>query len=55
MKLRTQRRLALGALIVVALFAVAYGIYWCMGPVKEKAVPDIPSIAGARQPPVFEA
>ena len=34
MKLRTQRRLALGALIVVALFAIAYGVYWCMGPVK---------------------
>lgn len=48
MKLRSQRRLALGALIAVALFAIAYGIYWCMEPGNEKAAPDIPPIAGAR-------
>ncbi len=34
MKLRTQRRLALGARIVLALPAVAYGAYWCMEPGK---------------------
>lgn len=49
MKLRTQRRIALGALIAVALLAIAYGVYWCMEPGKDgRDVSDIPPIAGAR-------
>ena len=49
MKLRTQRRIALGALIAVALLAIAYGVYWCMEPGKvHDATTDVPPIAGAR-------
>ncbi len=49
MKLRTQRRLALGILIAVALLAIAYGVYWCMEPGKvHDATTDVPPIAGAR-------
>jgi hypothetical protein len=48
MKLRTQRRIALGALIAVALVAIAYGVYWCMEPGSDRTAADIPPIAGAR-------
>lgn len=43
-KLRTQRRIAL---IALALLAIAYGIYWCMEPGKvHDAATDVPPIAG---------